>query len=151
MLSTLLFSTQFFGISSASATDSIYLSDCGYGYLIKPASITLACGDGYIGIEKIKWKSWGKSSASGVGTYFYNNCNPDCASGKFIRFKVPLSVGSIWLEKSSKKKLYSQLEIPDSGKHRLADKTYGNLYDLTVGNGKLVGPLLNPGAGSPSD
>jgi len=136
---------------SSTAADSVYLSDCGYGYTAKPSKITLTCGDGNVGIEKISWSNWGKNVATGQGTYFYNNCLPYCAAGKFIRFKIAFSVGSTWLESGTKKKVYSQLQIPDSGKHQLADQTYGNLYNLSTKNGKLIGPLLNPGAGSAND
>ena len=136
---------------ASGASAPTYLSDCGYGYSIKPVKITLTCADGNVGIEKITWTNWGKSSANGTGTYFYNNCTPYCAAGKFIRFKIAFSVGSIWLESGTKKRVYGQLQIPDSGKYQLADKTYGNLYNLSTKNGKLVGQLLNPGAGSAND
>ena len=59
----------------------------------KPDAILFACADGYEGIEKISWSTWGVKGARGTGTYFRNQCDPDCASGKFAYQKVSLALG----------------------------------------------------------
>jgi hypothetical protein len=58
----------------------------------KPDSFFFACADGNEGITKIKWKNWSMTGANGVGEYFVNICNPDCASGKFEFVPVKLSL-----------------------------------------------------------
>jgi hypothetical protein len=58
----------------------------------KPEMIFFACGDGNTGIGKIKWNTWTAAGATGVGEYFENSCDPDCASGKFHFTKVKLAL-----------------------------------------------------------
>ena len=49
----------------------------------KPTELLEYCADGNGGIAKIKWRTWSSEGAEGTGVYFRNNCEPDCASGKF--------------------------------------------------------------------
>ena len=58
----------------------------------KPELIYFACGDGNTGVGKIKWSKWEASGASGTGEYFANDCNPDCADGKFKFTSVKLAI-----------------------------------------------------------
>ena len=58
----------------------------------KPELIYFACADGNTGIGKIKWSKWEASGASGTGEYFANDCNPDCADGKFKFTSVKLAI-----------------------------------------------------------
>jgi hypothetical protein len=58
----------------------------------KPELIYFACGDGNTGVGKIKWDSWEASGASGTGEYFANDCDPDCADGKFKFTKVKVAI-----------------------------------------------------------
>ena len=58
----------------------------------KPELIYFACADGNTGIGKIEWSTWEASGASGVGEYFANNCEPDCAGGKFEFTRVNLAL-----------------------------------------------------------
>jgi len=58
-----------------------------------PTTILFTCADGNEGIEKISWSTWGVKGARGTGTYFRNQCDPDCASGKFAYQKVSLALG----------------------------------------------------------
>jgi hypothetical protein len=49
----------------------------------KPKSITVSCADSNFRVTKIKWSSYGTSSANGSATARVNDCNPDCAGGTF--------------------------------------------------------------------
>ena len=59
----------------------------------KPTTILFTCADGNEGIEKISWSTWSVKGAVGTGTYFRNQCDPDCANGKFAYQKVSLALG----------------------------------------------------------
>jgi hypothetical protein len=48
---------------------------------VEPTLITVACGDGGIGVEKLVWTSWTQATATGNGEVWENDCMPDCASG----------------------------------------------------------------------
>jgi len=58
----------------------------------KPELIYFACADGNEGIGKIEWSTWEATGASGIGEYFANDCEPDCASGKFVFTRVNLAL-----------------------------------------------------------
>lgn len=58
----------------------------------KPELIYFACADGNTGIGKIKWDTWEASGARGTGEYFANDCDPDCANGKFKFTNVKLAI-----------------------------------------------------------
>jgi hypothetical protein len=50
----------------------------------KPETFFSACADGYTGIGKIKWSTWGINGATGTGWDYHNPCMPDCASDSIV-------------------------------------------------------------------
>jgi hypothetical protein len=62
--------------------------DCGLKPAATPASYILTCADAGTGLQDMHWTSWTPSLASGYGTFYQNDCNPDCADGKIIRYPV---------------------------------------------------------------
>ena len=60
----------------------------------KPTELLEYCADGNGGIAKIKWSTWSSEGAEGTGVYFRNNCEPDCASGKFSYTDVAVYLDS---------------------------------------------------------
>ena len=95
--------------------DEVLTFDCEFP-LHKPDYITLTCADGGIAVEEIKWQSWGPKEAVGTGIYAENNCQPDCASGKFIKTPVAISLTSL-TEYKSKFYLKDLAITPTSGKN----------------------------------
>jgi hypothetical protein len=63
-----------------------------YKEQFKPKRITIACGDAGIWLGKLKWSSWGQSSAKGTGVYNQNDCTPDCADGKIKSYPVDVTL-----------------------------------------------------------
>jgi hypothetical protein len=55
--------------------------DCGNVVAAKPASITIACGDGNVVAARLQWSEWTSARATGTGVVDVNDCSPDCASG----------------------------------------------------------------------
>jgi len=73
--------------NASAATHPSYVNDCGYaGY--KPQSLTQYCADAGTGVTKIKWSSWTSTRAVGTGSYYANQCDPNCADGKLLWAKV---------------------------------------------------------------
>ena len=95
--------------------DEVLTFDCEFP-LHKPDYITLTCADGGMAVEEIKWQSWGPKEAVGTGIYAENNCQPDCASGKFIKTPVAISLTSL-TEFKSKFYLKDLVITPTSGKN----------------------------------
>ena len=58
----------------------------------RPELIYFACADGNTGVGKIEWSTWEATGARGVGEYFANNCEPDCASGTFEFARVNVAI-----------------------------------------------------------
>ena len=56
----------------------------------KPELIFLTCADGGLYVEKIKWSTWTKDGATGVGIFSENLCEPNCAEGR--RVEAPVNV-----------------------------------------------------------
>jgi hypothetical protein len=71
--------------------DQILTFDCEIP-VTKPNSITLTCADGGMMVTDITWDSWSSQGAQGSGIYLENNCEPDCASGKFSKTQVDISL-----------------------------------------------------------
>jgi hypothetical protein len=68
--------------STAGATDAsikVY-GDCKTP-AFKPKQIILACADLGSIVQDLNWTSWTSTKATGTGTWVYNDCTPDCASG----------------------------------------------------------------------
>jgi len=95
--------------------DEVLTFDCEFP-LHKPDYITLTCADGGMAVEEVKWQSWGPKEAVGTGIYAENNCQPDCASGKFIKTPVAISLTSL-TEYKSKFYLKDLAITPTSGKN----------------------------------
>jgi hypothetical protein len=67
--------------SAAAASAANKITNCTKS-ATKPASVTIACGDGGIFLSGLKWSSFGGSTASATGALKINNCDPNCAGGK---------------------------------------------------------------------
>ena len=108
-----------------SASVPSYISACGYGEDQKPDGFTLACADGGISVDGMKWNSWGGDSAAGTGIFHRNLCEPSCADGTYIEVPVKVTVSVPILVK--KKMMYSQvyLESTNGQDLILGAPTYG--------------------------
>ncbi len=73
--------------SASAATAPSYVNDCGHPEY-KPESLTQYCADAGTGVVRIKWSSWSSTRAVGTGSYYVNQCVPDCADGKLLWAKV---------------------------------------------------------------
>lgn len=45
----------------------------------------MACADNGFGIASLQWTSWSAGSATGAGTTWYKDCQPNCAEGSIIQ------------------------------------------------------------------
>jgi hypothetical protein len=62
---------------------------------IAPATITLACADGGIGVEDLVWVSWTATQASGTGRVWVKDCKPNCAEGKIITYPATIILSGV--------------------------------------------------------
>jgi hypothetical protein len=73
-------------------SEDVYTLVCEIPGQQKPDLIYFTCADGNEGIGKIEWSTWEATGAVGVGEYFANDCDPDCANGTFGIAKVNLKI-----------------------------------------------------------
>ena len=81
----------------------------------KPELIFLTCADGGLYVEKIKWSTWSKEGATGVGIFSENLCEPSCAEGQRVESPVNLRLSNL---------------TEQNGKY------YLRTLDITTANGK---------------
>lgn len=68
--------------------------NCVYQYHgTEPASIYFS-GDNTVSVRGITWSSWNETSATGSGTWFFVDCNPDCASGPVTKYPATLTLSN---------------------------------------------------------
>ena len=61
---------------------------------IRPKEITDS-GDGSGYVTNLVWSSWGASQATATGTQEVNNCNPNCAQGKYTGYPATVTVAGL--------------------------------------------------------
>ncbi|MCX4782450.1 hypothetical protein [Streptomyces sp. NBC_01264] len=79
---------------SVDPQDPVVVVDCFEQAQVRPAEYLLACGDGNNRLVRLRWKTWGPSSATATGTDMVNDCRPYCAAGHFRRYPVRVTLGN---------------------------------------------------------
>ena len=86
------------GMAASAGGHGYWLVDSGIGPLVphtsqvigdcenpqvEPSTFILACADHNSFLANVTWSSWTAATAIGTGTYWQNDCTPDCAQGRF--------------------------------------------------------------------
>ena len=75
------------GAASAAASQVVLANACtGHGQ-VKPKGYEPGCMPSNSFIDGMKWTSW-RSVAFGTATFKVNNCTPNCAQGKFVKYPI---------------------------------------------------------------
>jgi hypothetical protein len=56
----------------------------------KPSTVIVTCADANVRVRAIQWSSWTAREARGRGTALVNDCQPNCAGGRFRRYPIRL-------------------------------------------------------------
>jgi hypothetical protein len=105
--------------------------DCSLKPVVAPSTFTIACADGGIGVQRLHWTSWTPKLASGYGTFWQNDCVPDCANGHFHYYpSLEVLWGSAAVKGHPADRRYTKLTVIFTG------RTRPPVYVLK--NGKLV-------------
>jgi hypothetical protein len=59
---------------------------------VEPTSISLACADNGVGVEKLVWTSWTENNDFGTGEVWENKCTPNCANGTIETYSATMSL-----------------------------------------------------------
>ncbi len=105
--------------------------DCNLKPVVAPSTLIITCADAGIGVQDLHWTSWTPKLASGHGTFWENDCTPDCAAGHFHYYpSLEVLWGSAAVKGHPADRRYTELTVIFSG------KTRPPVYVLK--NGKLV-------------
>jgi hypothetical protein len=108
----------------ASAAPSVAVYDCQNQPQVRPGTFDLFC-DGSGSFTTLRWSSWTASMATATGVLYLDNCQPDCAHGRWSHRTVDLI---FWRSEPVKghpgERGYSQLTVLYPGKPLGRDNTY---------------------------
>jgi hypothetical protein len=76
----------------AAQTASTVLLDCQSHAQAQPGTYLLACGDGNNYLTGIHWTSWTAATATATATANTNDCQPNCAAGRFHSYPVTVTL-----------------------------------------------------------
>jgi hypothetical protein len=101
--------------ATASSASKVYYPGCATTDY-KPRDAIVACGDGNFQLRKMKWSSWGSTSAKGSGKASLNTCEPNCAEGKFKNYAATVKLTKPKTCKDLGVKVFTRLEVDFTSK-----------------------------------
>jgi hypothetical protein len=67
---------------------AVVWTGCEHRPRTRPASLVLACGDGNLYADHLRWSRWTATDAVATGVGHRNTCTPSCAAGRFRAFPI---------------------------------------------------------------
>ena len=117
--------------AATAKTPRYVVLDCNFKPVVAPSAFIIACADAGIGVRDLHWTSWTPTLASGYGTFWENDCTPNCAAGHFHYYpSLEVLWGSATVKGHPADRRYTELTVIFTG------KTRPPVY--VVKNGKLV-------------
>jgi hypothetical protein len=114
-------------VALASATSGqVWVTNCNTAQY-KPTAITIGCGDGNTFVDKLKWSRWTHTTASGKGTYAFNDCSPNCVSGHFKSFAAAVTLSGVKRCSKQKHKVFTEMKLTFTGKRPAHSKRTSQL------------------------
>lgn len=93
--------------------------NCAGRPVVAPKIITITCADAGIGLRSLHWTSWTSHLASAYGTYWENNCKPNCAYGHVYYYPSrEVLWGSAAVKGHPGLRSYTRITVIFIGKHR---------------------------------
>jgi hypothetical protein len=66
----------------------VVVLDCQGNPQIRPRRFIITCADANTSLAKLRWFTWGPTTALGRGVEWVNNCTPNCAHGRLLHRNV---------------------------------------------------------------
>ncbi|HZT45489.1 MAG TPA: hypothetical protein VFA24_04850 [Gaiellaceae bacterium] len=74
------------------AVAATVLTGCTHQPQVRPAKVVFACADFNFYATNLHWSRWSATEATGTGTGHQNDCRPNCAAGKFVTFRIAVTL-----------------------------------------------------------
>lgn len=81
-------------VAGGSGLHVFFPNDCQQN-VYKPRSITVACAGANFRLTKVRWSSYGATTAKGSATARIDTCDPNCVSGTFHTYSVSVSLSKV--------------------------------------------------------
>jgi hypothetical protein len=105
--------------AAAANTPRYVVLDCSFKPVVTPSSLIVTCADAGIRLENLRWTTWTPKLASGYGTFWENDCTPNCAEGHFHSYpSLEVLWGSAMVKGHPADRRYTQLTVIFTGKAR---------------------------------
>jgi hypothetical protein len=105
--------------AATAKTPRYVVLDCSYKPVVAPSSLIVTCADAGIGLRDLHWTSWTPKLASGYGTFWENDCTPNCAEGHFHSYpSLEMLWGSAAVKGHPADRRYTELTVIFTGKTR---------------------------------
>jgi hypothetical protein len=82
-------------LNAGATTSTTHVLTCARKLATRPSNYVMSCADANAMWSGATWSSWGSTSASGRGTLVQNDCNPNCAGGRFIRYPASIRLRKV--------------------------------------------------------
>jgi hypothetical protein len=107
-------------IQAATAkTPKYVVLNCSFKPVVAPSTLVITCADAGIGVQGLHWASWTPKLASGHGTFWENDCVPNCATGHFHYYpSLEVLWGSATVRGHPADRRYTKLTVIFTGKKR---------------------------------
>jgi hypothetical protein len=105
--------------ATASTTTVRAISSCNKAKFM-PANYVLFCGDAGAGLEQVSYRWWTAKTAHGTGTYYFNDCKPNCSAGTPHRQSAEITLYRV--ENTTKYgPLFTRIEVDTRHAHHVFD------------------------------
>lgn len=77
----------------ASATERRVVGNCTTSQ-VRPVRIVIYCADDNAELTHLHWRNFGGATATASGSYFVNDCTPNCAAGRFHSYPMRVALSN---------------------------------------------------------
>ena len=74
------------------AVAATVLTGCAHQPHVRPPQVVFACADDNFYASGLHWSRWSATEARATGIGHQNNCTPNCAAGKFVTFRITVTL-----------------------------------------------------------
>ncbi|MDO8213965.1 hypothetical protein [Conexibacter sp. CPCC 206217] len=87
------------------------LPTCAGRGVVKPSRFVITCADANESLTGLRWSKWNASEGVAKGTWVVNDCDPNCAGGRFVRSRVTVRVWRLRACPALQREIFTRLIV----------------------------------------